>query len=81
MPVTPRYRPAPRYATLGEGFADPVRPAQFALEKQRFWNDRWAARVGLGELLLCLGLSSVVWVTVEIEKYWRRGRHRDTLRC
>ncbi len=50
MPVTPRYRPAPRYATLGEGFADPVRPAQFPLEKQRFWNDRWAARAGLGEL-------------------------------
>jgi len=37
--------------------------------------------LSLGELLLCLGLSSVVWVTVEIEKYWRRGRHRDTLRC
>lgn len=50
MPVTPRYRPAPRYASLGEGFADPVRPAQFPLEKQRFWNDRWAARIGLGEL-------------------------------
>jgi Ca2+-transporting ATPase len=28
--------------------------------------------LSLGELLLCLGLSSVVWPVVEIEKYWRR---------
>ncbi|MFO0590067.1 MAG: YdiU family protein [Polyangiaceae bacterium] len=47
MPVTPRYRPAPRHTTLGEGFYDAVRPARFPLETPRFWNDRWSARVGL----------------------------------
>ena len=50
MPVTARYRPSPRHATLGEGFFDVVRPARFPLETPRFWNERWAARVGLGDL-------------------------------
>ena len=30
--------------------------------------------LSLGELALCLALSSVVWLVVEAEKYWRR-RH------
>ncbi len=30
--------------------------------------------LSLAELMLCLGLSSVVWMVVEIEKHWRRRR-------
>jgi len=52
MPVSTHYRPAPRFASLGEGFADPVRPARFPERKARFYNQRWAARVGLGELTI-----------------------------
>jgi len=50
MPVSPHYTPAPLYATLGEGFADAVASARFPLKTQRFRNQRWAERVGLGEL-------------------------------
>ncbi len=56
MPVDAAYRPDPRYSSLGEGFADPVRPADFPATVLRYRNDRWAARVGLG------GLSDAEWV-------------------
>lgn len=32
------------------GFADVVLPAEFPHVKSRFWNDPWAARIGLGSL-------------------------------
>ncbi|CAN5397807.1 YdiU family protein [soil metagenome] len=32
------------------GFADVVAPADFPQTTLRFWNDRWASRIGLGEL-------------------------------
>jgi uncharacterized protein YdiU (UPF0061 family) len=44
------YRAAPRFASLGEGFADVVAPATFPRHTLRFRNDRWAARVGLAML-------------------------------
>ncbi|MDG2306525.1 MAG: YdiU family protein [Candidatus Binatia bacterium] len=50
MPVSATYRPAPRFLDLGEGFADPVEPADFPRRILRFGNQRWAERVGLGEL-------------------------------
>jgi uncharacterized protein YdiU (UPF0061 family) len=50
MPISPHYTPAPRFLALGEGFADPVRAARFPAEIERFYNHRWAARIGLGEL-------------------------------
>ncbi len=42
-----RHRPDPRHADLGPAFYDPVRPAEFPRQTERFRNDRWAARVGL----------------------------------
>jgi uncharacterized protein YdiU (UPF0061 family) len=45
-----RYRPAPTFSALGPDFADPVRPAAFPQHVLRFRNQRWAHRVGLGEL-------------------------------
>lgn len=50
MPVSSSYRPAPRFLELGEGYADPVRPADFPKRILRFGNQRWAERIGLGEL-------------------------------
>lgn len=50
MPVSPTYRPAPRFPALGEGFFDPVLPARFPRRVLRFRNQRWAERVGLGDL-------------------------------
>ncbi len=50
MPTTPSYRPAPRVLELGDGFADAVSPAKFPKHALRFRNQRWAERVGLGEL-------------------------------
>jgi len=50
MPVSPAYRPDPRFAQLGPEFADPVRPADFPQTVLRFRNQRWAERVGLGAL-------------------------------
>lgn len=44
------YRPSTVHAELGEGFFDPVAPARFPRRIERFWNARWAARVGLGDL-------------------------------
>lgn len=50
MPVTARYRPDPLFAQLGPEFADPVAAARFPQRVLRWRNQRWAERVGLGEL-------------------------------
>ncbi len=50
MPVTARYRPDPLFAQLGAEFADPVAAARFPQRVLRWRNQRWADRVGLGEL-------------------------------
>lgn len=50
MPTSARYRPDPLFATLGPEFADPVAPARFPQHRLRWRNQRWAERVGLGEL-------------------------------
>jgi serine/tyrosine/threonine adenylyltransferase len=50
MPPSPLYRAAPRITELGDAFYDPVAPARFPMERLRFRNERWAARVGLGAL-------------------------------
>lgn len=44
------YRPAPHFLELGEGFFDPVAAANFPKHILRYRNDRWAGRVGLGDL-------------------------------
>jgi serine/tyrosine/threonine adenylyltransferase len=41
------YRPDPRILTLGPDFYDPVEAARFPTCIARFFNDRWAKRVGL----------------------------------
>jgi len=50
MPVSSSYRPDPRFPDLGEGFFDPVDAARFPQHLLRFRNQRWAERVGLGDL-------------------------------
>jgi len=50
MPVTSAYRPDPRFPDLGPGFADAVRPADFPAALPRWFNARWAARIGLDAL-------------------------------
>ena len=50
MPVSPAYRPAPRFTALGPAFADVVEPAAFPKLIPRWRNQRWAARVGLDTL-------------------------------
>src|ERR1700761_9271914 len=50
MPVSSLFRPESRFPELGEGFSDPVRPAEFPQARLRFRNDRIAARVGLDGL-------------------------------
>lgn len=52
-----RYRPAPRHASLGSAFFDPVEPANFPETKIRFRNDRWATRLGL------YGLTDDQWIS------------------
>ena len=52
----PDFRPEQTHAALGEGFFDPVRPADFPEARLRFRNDRWAARIGLD------GLSDADWI-------------------
>ncbi len=44
------------HETLGDGFFDVVRPAEFPRAELRFRNDRWAARVGLD------GLDDAEWI-------------------
>ena len=50
MPVSSTYRPDPRVPDLGDGFFDPVAAASFPQRTLRFRNQRWAQRIGLGEL-------------------------------
>ena len=50
MPVSPNYKPDPRFMTLGPEFADEVEPAAFPQSILRFRNDRAAATVGLDTL-------------------------------
>jgi uncharacterized protein YdiU (UPF0061 family) len=50
MPVNARYRPDPRFMTLGPEFSDPVRPADFPRTILRWRHDRAAASVGLETL-------------------------------
>jgi uncharacterized protein YdiU (UPF0061 family) len=50
MPTSAHYRPDPRILSLGEGFFDVVQAASFPKRILRFRNQRWAERVGLGEL-------------------------------
>jgi serine/tyrosine/threonine adenylyltransferase len=50
VPVSSSYRPSPRFLELGEGFSDSVAPARFPRHQLRFRNQRWAERVGLGDL-------------------------------
>ncbi|HEX8232626.1 MAG TPA: YdiU family protein [Caulobacteraceae bacterium] len=56
MPISPAYRPDPRFMKLGPEFADPVRPAAFPQAIIRFRNDRAAATVGLD------GLAENEWI-------------------
>ncbi|SED22685.1 Uncharacterized conserved protein YdiU, UPF0061 family [Rhizobiales bacterium GAS188] len=44
------YRASTVHADLGEGFYDPVTPADFPMRKLRYRDQRWAARIGLGDL-------------------------------
>ncbi|MEO7112073.1 MAG: protein adenylyltransferase SelO family protein [Polyangiaceae bacterium] len=44
------YYPDARITNLGEGFYDEVKPAAFPKHELRFRNQRWAEKVGLGEL-------------------------------
>ncbi len=44
------FLPRRDYSLLPEGFSDPVVPAEFPRLKLRFWNERWAKRIGLGHL-------------------------------
>ena len=50
MPVSPLYRPDPKFIALGAEFADPVRPADFPKQVLRFRNQSAAATVGLDTL-------------------------------
>ena len=50
MPLSSTYKPAPWFETLGPSFYDEVVPARFPRLALRFRNQRWAARVGLGDL-------------------------------
>ncbi|HWW11133.1 MAG TPA: YdiU family protein [Brevundimonas sp.] len=50
MPVSPDYRPEPRFFDLGDEYGDAVRAAEFPQAILRFRNDRAAATVGLQTL-------------------------------
>lgn len=50
MPISPAYRPDPRFPELGPEFADSVRAEAFPKTILRFRNDRAAATVGLDTL-------------------------------
>jgi len=50
MPVSPAYRPDPRFPDLGGDYSDRVEPADFPETTLRFRNDRAAAEVGLDSL-------------------------------
>jgi uncharacterized protein YdiU (UPF0061 family) len=48
--MTTTYRPQPLFHTLGPDFADPVAPARFPKHVLRWRHQRWAERIGLGDL-------------------------------
>ena len=50
MPVSPAYRPEPRFFDLGADYGDAVQPADFPQTVLRLRNDRAAAEVGLETL-------------------------------
>jgi uncharacterized protein YdiU (UPF0061 family) len=50
MPISSRYRPRVRIQELGEELSSPVEAARFPKHVLRFRNQRWADRVGLGDL-------------------------------
>ncbi|WP_447910738.1 protein adenylyltransferase SelO [Brevundimonas bullata] len=50
MPVSPAYRPDPRFIDLGPDYGDPVQAADFPQTILRVRNDRAAASVGLETL-------------------------------
>ena len=50
MPVSPVYRPDPRFFDLGDAYGDAVRAADFPQTILRVRNDRAAATVGLETL-------------------------------
>jgi uncharacterized protein YdiU (UPF0061 family) len=50
LPVSAAYRPRPEITRLGPTFYDAVSPARFPQHTLRFRNQRWATRVGLGDL-------------------------------
>ena len=56
MPVSPAYRPEPRFIDLGPDYSDAVQAADFPQTILRFRNDRAAAEVGLE------GLTDAEWV-------------------
>lgn len=55
MAVSARFLPRKDYfdfnLRVGEKLADTVLAAEFPETKLRFWNDRWAERVGLGDMV------------------------------
>lgn len=50
MPVSAHYRPEPRYQALGRRFYTVASPMRFDALQTRYRNQRWAARLGLGDL-------------------------------
>ncbi len=50
MPVAESFLPRTDYSMLPPGFSDAVGPASFPKLQLRFWNQRWAQRLGLGDL-------------------------------
>ena len=46
----PSFKPSTAHAALGDAFYDVVAPARFPEHIPRYRNQRWAERVGLGEL-------------------------------
>ncbi len=49
MPV-PSFKPSTAHAALGDAFYDVVAPARFPEHILRYRNQRWAERIGLGDL-------------------------------
>lgn len=56
MPLSPDYRPTPRFALLGDEYGDAVEAATFPRTILRFRNDRAAETVGLE------GLTDAEWI-------------------
>ncbi len=50
MPLRPTFVPSRAHETLGPAFFDEVEPARFPERTLRFRNQRWAERIGLGDL-------------------------------